>query len=31
MDTETAAPKASENDVFDFEFSQLGNVKVTFK
>ncbi|MEL7646845.1 MAG: 2-keto-4-pentenoate hydratase [Sedimentibacter sp.] len=27
----TAAPKASENDVFEFEFSQLGSVKVTFK
>lgn len=27
----TAAPSASENDVFDFEFCQLGNVKVTFK
>lgn len=27
----TAAPVASKNDVFEFEFSQLGNVKVTFK
>lgn len=27
----TSAPSASENDVFNFEFSQLGNVKVTFK
>lgn len=27
----TSAPAASKNDVFEFEFSQLGNVKVTFK